>query len=212
MIKRSINGKWLNIRVAAALPLIVFDGNSLTYRPADVDVTPYPTQCVRLLGEAQYEWYNYGVGGQTTPSMTADAPTQIDIHYDRRRAKNIVVAWELSNDIFFGNSAATAYANFVAYCNARRAVGFSVIVLTVLPRSGVATPGTFEADRQTVNTLLRDNYRSFAHGIADVAADSRIGDSGDENDTTYYKPDLVHLTNVGAGVVAQIVADAIELI
>lgn len=211
-MRRTINGKWLNIRVAAALPLVVFDGNSLTYRPADTDVTPYPTQCVRLLGELNYEWYNFGVGGQSTPQMTADAPTQIDVLFDRHRAKNIVVAWEGSNDIFFGNSAAGAYSNLVAYCNARRAAGFSVIVVTVLPRSGTATPGSFEADRQTLNTLIRDNWRSFAAGLADVAADGRIGDAGDENDTVYYKADLVHLTNRGAGVVAQIVADAIELI
>jgi len=211
-MRRAINGKWLNIRVAAALPLIVFDGNSLTYRPADTDVTPYPTQCVRLLGEANYEWYNFGVGGQITTQMTADAPTEIDVLFDRRRSKNIVVAWEVSNDLFFGASAATAYANYVAYCNARRAAGFTVVAVTVLPRSGVGTPGSFEADRGTVNTSIRSNWHSFAHALADVAADSRIGDAGDENDATYYKADLVHLTNVGAGVVAQIVADAIETV
>ena len=45
--------------------------------------------------------------------------------------------------------------------------------------------------------------------IADVAADTRIGDDGDEDDATYYV-DGVHLNDTGYGIVAQIVADAIN--
>lgn len=55
--------------------------------------------------------------------------------------------------------------------------------------------------------------RTFADALADVAADTRIGDAGDELNTTYYHlTDRVHLNNAGYAVVAPIVKAAIDSI
>lgn len=57
------------------------------------------------------------------------------------------------------------------YCEERRAKGFSVLVTTVLPRSGRINPDDFEGRRQDLNVLLRERWREFADGLIDVAAD-----------------------------------------
>ena len=60
------------------------------------------------------------------------------------------------------------------------------MVLTVLPCS---EPVTFEATRLAFDALLRDSWPEFADGLADIAADPRIGDTGDNLDRQFYKPD-----------------------
>jgi len=188
--------------------LLAFDGNSLTSGTGSSGGQTYPKQTYDLLG-IPWAYVNYGVPSQTTTDMASDAATQIDTTINTNFNKNILVAWEITNDLYFGANATTAYNNFVSYCQARKAAGWKVIVLTVLPRSNVGTPGDFEASRSTVNTSIRSNWSTFASALADVAADSRIGDANDELDTTYY-PDKVHLNNDGYAIVAGIVKNAID--
>lgn len=181
--------------------LAIFDGNSMTD-------SSYPaTTLASLTGT----WYtrNFGVSGQTTPKMTSDAVTQIDPYYDSRVSNNVVVAWEGTNDLKLGATATTAYNNLVAYCQARQAAGFKVVILTILPRSDSGTPADFNTSRATVNTNIKNNYASFADVVADVAANTDIGEDGDSDNTTYYS-DKVHLTTAGYNIVAGIVATAIQ--
>lgn len=188
---------------------VIYDGNSLTFGLQSTGGNNYPTYAQGILGSS-YLGYNTGVTSQTTAQMISDAAVQIDLERDAVLwSDQIVVCWEGTNDLYFGASAATAYSNIVTYCQARQAAGFKVVVGTILPRSNVGTPVTFETDRQTVNTNIRNNWATFADGLADIAADSRIGDAGDETNTTYYSADLVHLNNTGYQIVGEIVAPVI---
>jgi lysophospholipase L1-like esterase len=193
---------------------IVYDGDSLTAGKdsgtASTNWRPYPTQTYPLLNFKDYVTYNFGVSGQGSTAMSSDAASQIDTLYDSTLRKNVLVAWDITNEIAFGTSAATAYSNFVSYCQARRAAGWKVIVMTVLPRTDTGVDADFETKRTSVNTLIRSNWSSFADSLVDVAADTRIGDAGDDQDLTYYLDDDVHLNNTGAGVVASLVAPAIN--
>lgn len=184
---------------------IICDGNSLTFGNGSTAGHDYPTVVGTLVTGAVIT--NKGVGGQTTAAMIADASTDIDPLF---AAAAWVVCWEGTNDLFFGASAATAYSNLFSYCTSRRAVGFKVCIVTLLPRSDASTPGSFESDRQTVNTSLRMNRLSFADCIADVGGDPRIGDAGDQDDLTYYDGSHVHLNNAGYVIVATSVANAIN--
>lgn len=193
----------------AAANICLCDGNSLTYGTGASDAAhAYPSLLAANLGAT---WWtpNYGFTGQRTTAMTAQAPRQVDPKLGVSYAKHILVAWEVTNDLYFGASAATAYSNYVAYCQARQAAGWQVVAATVLPRSDTSTPGTFEADRQTVNTNVRANWATFASVLADVAADTRLGDAGDQLDTTYYSADRVHLKDAGYAVVEPIVRAAV---
>lgn len=174
-----------------------------------------------LLG-ANWSAVNFGVSGQTTLDMSADAASQIDPQYSEGARRTLLVAWSGTNDLYLGASAATTYSRIVAYATARKAKGWRVIILSVLPRSGFSTPGAFEASRQTVNaTLLADfptatgqtniwTGASYADYLVNVGADGTIGLVGQETNTTYYA-DLVHLTNAGYAIVADYVKKTIQL-
>lgn len=154
-------------------------------------------------------------------TMASDATTQIDpLYYPPQR--QVVIAWGGTNDLYFGASAATTYARIVAYATARKAAGWRVILLTILPRSNSGTPGSFETDRQSVNASLLADFSTataesgiwtgaaYADYLVHVGGDATIGDAGDENNTTYYL-DKVHLTNAGYAIVADYVKKAILL-
>jgi lysophospholipase L1-like esterase len=210
-----------------AAPLLIFDGNSMTYGAGSSGISgTYPNQLIAALADPVVGG-NFGVSGQETDGMIADSPAQIDpLCSFTTRTKNVVVAWEGTNDIRAGASAATAFANLKAYCQARKDVGYRVILLTIPPRSDVGTPGTFDDDRSSVNASLRADFptsttatRVFRPGVGvtyadllvDVAANATIGDAGDEANTTYYD-DLVHMTDAGYALVAADVRGALALL
>lgn len=192
------------INTGAYANQVIFDGNSMT----DGSTSSYPATTVAALTGT---WYsrNFGVSGQTTTQMISDGVSQIDPFYDSRVTNNVLVAWETTNELKLGVSATDAYNNLVAYCRARKNAGFKVVVPTILPRSESGTPEDFNTKRATVNTNIRNNYASFATAIADVAANTDIGEDGDSENATYYA-DKVHMTTAGYNIVAGIVATAIN--
>jgi hypothetical protein len=184
----------------------VGDGNSLTVgAPNGGD---YLTQLVTLLG---YQWssINFGVVGQTTTQMAADAATQIDPLIFDGHQKHILGAWEFTNELGNGVIAVTAYANYVAYCLARKVAGWKIVAFTVLPASNAGIIVSFETSRQTVNTSIRANWPTFADALADVAANPNIGPAGSETNVTYYAGDNIHLNATGYGIVAGIAKAAV---
>jgi lysophospholipase L1-like esterase len=136
-----------------------------------------------------------------------DAATQVDPNFSANRPANILIAWAGTNDLVLGANVATTQTRITTYCTNRRAVGWKVIIGTILPRD---FGGTFEADRQTVNTWIRANWATFADGMADFAADARIGDAGDNFDLTYYLNDFIHMNGNGYNVIAGIVRTAMQ--
>jgi hypothetical protein len=192
---------------------LICDGNSMTIghpyeEVGSLDPTaPYPTQLQVLLG-ASWLVRNDGVDAQDIDSMAADAATQIDPLYDGGLIHNVVACWEGTNEIYYSDDGAVAATKIADYCAARQAAGFKVIVLTVLPRSNAGTPGDFETQRGICNAAIRADWATYADALADVAADSRIGDAGDETNATYYG-DLVHLTKAGYAIIADIVETAL---
>lgn len=179
-----------------SLKTVVCDGNSLT---AGQGGTPYPSQLATLLGTT-YSVLNYGVGGQTTADMIADAATQID-----PIPKGTLVAWEAGNDIVNGADLATTIARWQQYFSDRKTAGWGVgssrlITMTVTPRT------TFTAGQETIRTQfndwLRANYSTYATNLVDVAADARLQDP---NSATYYSGDGVHFSTAGYAVVAALV-------
>lgn len=183
--------------------LVVCDGNSLTRGSGAV---PYPALLSAMLGSG-WTVENLGVDGQDTLDMSADAAVQIDAQLlAPGYTGTVVVAMEIGNDITqLGTSASAAVRRFWTYCDARRANGWKVVAVTVLPRSDLA-----EADRRAVNSALRAGWADHADALADVAADTRMGESGDNLDTAYCGSDAVHLVTLGNAVIAANVRTAIE--
>ena len=187
---------------------VVFDGDSLTTGIGAAAGQDYPTQCLALINQGLTKT-NVAANGQTIPGMAADAAAQIDVLYDAARSRNVLVIWGGENDLYGGASAADTITALSGSCTARRAAGWKVVVLTLLPCSYTDTPAGYEAARQAVNTSIRANWATYADRIADIAANTTIGDAGDEENTTYYA-DRLHMTAAGYAIVAGIVKTAIE--
>ena len=191
-------------------PLIVFVGSSTTIGFGIPPTDNYPAQTIALLAPAKYDAVNLGVNGRPASTMISLAAKNIDPLYAASRSKNVVVMWGGGNDLDQGASAEEAYANIVTFCQARRSVGFKVVVLTLLPRTGYVREGTdYEANRGVINTSIRKNLASFADALADIGANPIIGAAGAQANLDYYQPDGTHPTRKGYSIVAGIVKDAI---
>ena len=139
--------------------------------------------------------------------MLSEAATQVDARYDPYGDQDVCVVMAGGGDISNGREPAGIYDDLVRYCLGRRAAGFRVVVVTLLPR---CFPLHFETDRQRLNGLIRNGWTAFADGLADVAADARIGDSGDNFDRRYYVRDAVHPNAAGYGVMAAVTAPVLN--
>jgi lysophospholipase L1-like esterase len=191
---------------------IVFVGNSLT---AGIGASSlehfYPTQAMNEIGCA-WEFVNLGISGQTTPEMEARAAVSVD-PLIRPGVRNILVVWEGSNHMALAGGFASpedAYLHLKQYCLARRAAGWKVIILTVLPRSGlgVFSADWFEERRGLLNGLIGANWQSFADGFANVGNEITIGQPGDQFGPLF-ADDHTHLKDAGYVVPANYVRVAI---
>jgi hypothetical protein len=57
--------------------------------------------------------------------------------------------------------------------------------------------------------MVRDQWSEFADGLADIAADQRIGETGDELDRQFYKVDALHPNTAGNTVMAAVTAPVV---
>jgi lysophospholipase L1-like esterase len=185
---------------SAQLPLVLFVGNSLT--KGDTASRPemtYPAQTMHDLSTTT-PWQNLGHNSETTAQMSGEVTALVDAQYDAK-APPIVVVWEGTNDLFTGASAPDAYQHLADYCAARRAIGFRVVLLSILPLVNAAVPD-FNARRDTTNALLRAHWTEFADGFADVGGIPELQDPL----SALFMPDHTHLRDEGYGLVAGAVA------
>lgn len=138
---------------------------------------------------------NYGVGGQNTSAMIADAATQIDPLISNTRS-NILTMWEITNQAFGSSTVQQIYDLTVQYCQARKAAGWAVIVFTAVPRElnlNGRTIAEYNQRMNDVNTLIRNNWRSWANALFDVRALPEFATMN----STYFLPDKIHLSSAG---------------
>lgn len=198
-------------REQSLTPQIVFHGDSLTSGQGVSTLAhadKYPSRVISLLN-SQSDWANLGVAGRTL----ADLLTNVSEVDDCRRpdaASDVVVLWGGINDFAVGAATVEDVIDrLIAYGDGRRALGFQVVVLTIIAadeaHANISTE--FDAQRNAVNVWLRANWSDHFDALADVAADARLSTP---TNTAYFQTDGVHLAAGGAGAVAEIVADALQ--
>lgn len=146
----------------------------------------------------------WAVGGSTMDSLLARAST-VDRMYPEPTpdagARPAVLTVLIGRNDLLGYSSAQAYADALdAYVQARRAVGWRVVVCTVLP----STVGGFNVKRNALNTILRTwPGLGKCEGICDFGANATMGpDAAAANTSLYY--DGTHPTAAGhAALVSQ---------
>jgi lysophospholipase L1-like esterase len=203
---------------------IVCEGDSLTYGsgtalPGDTGTDPYPSQLKVLLdADTPYTWHkrNVGVSAQQLGNEIIAAEKGEVLAYRDDWRQTRVVIWAGTNDVAVASGASSSarvdpiLAVMTTYVQALTANHFDPIWIKVpnmLPRSDVdVTNANFETDRLYWNSHLAAAVG--ANGtVIDLASNANLDD---EDDTTYYSGDHVHLNATGYGVVADILATAIE--
>lgn len=188
--------------------LVVCSGDSLTVGQGSTGGNDYPTLMATALGGG-YTVTKVATGGESLGLIANDAETDIDALWSASNTSNTCVLWGGTNDAFFGLPTTLIQERYRNMCLRRRAKGFKIVCVTILPRSDGGAVAGFETKRAAFNTWLRANYTSFGHALADVAADTRIGDSGDETGGNY-AGDNVHLNNTGYGIVEDIITPVVQ--
>lgn len=179
---------------------VVLDGNSLFL--GDNGESPD----VRLRTSLTRKWKlggNFAVGGKSTLDMAADAAAQVDVIYDAAGLiLNVLVAWEGTNQMYYGASGSTAIADYKAYCAARKAAGWYTVAVTVLPREAINT--VFAARRAIFNAEILNpaNIGVCWDAVVDTTADSRLEDP---SDTTYFNADQIHPKAAGSRIVGELI-------
>lgn len=186
--------------------VVVWDGGSIIAGHRADPGFEFPTQTLAVLPHV-CQSYVSSTDGARIADMLAEAPLEVDARYRADADLDVCVVLAGGGDFRSGLTAADVYQSLRTYCVTRRTAGFRVVVLSVLPCSA---PVTFEASRLAYNALLRDTWPEFADGLVDIAADPRIGDSGDNLDQQFYRSDALHPGNAGCAVMADIAAPVLE--
>lgn len=195
----------------AARDVIAVHGDSLIQgnsRGAGVSVETIWFSRLMAATTRAFTWYNCGHGGFTAGNLAGVAPTVAAACYDPLGTNSVIFAAG-SNDLAFGATAAQAYANIVAACDAWYAAGFArVHVVDVIPRKAIFTNGvtaaSFEAQRQLLLPMIAAGVGADFDSASSPGTHPVIGDPANCNAT--YFSDLVHLNPLGN----QIAADLID--
>jgi hypothetical protein len=200
---------------------LAFDGDSLTFGFSLPDQSQcYPVQLMALSPYASGWAYSQTgtpsialqAGG--SPTLNGRAATIVDpaYNYAQTRTENICVLWAGTNDMaLYAASGTTTFGYLQTYVNARRAVGWKVVIVTCINRGDI----DINTERGVYNGLIAATYGGGAVpgvAVADPAANSHLGSNTAWMDTTYFLADKVHLTPVGYGLVAPLVSTAAQSI
>lgn len=212
-LESSLNTRYLSPSGAQLFCL----GDSLTSNSANGGAAD-PDAYANLLTDnldsgTAIEWSLYALnstseGGADTErvlelnSVGAGALVNIDTHY----GNSVTVCWAGTNDLYDGDSAATALTGSVALAQACKDWGATVYYINMLPRLNTLNDPVFEASRVTYNAGLA----AAMNGIATVIDVASLPQLDDPTDTNYYLGDQVHLNDAGNAVVAAAVAAVIE--
>ena len=147
-------------------------------------------------------------------SLEADQGGSIDSVFSSKYNKNWCIVWAGTNDAWGSPlpTAATTYAALMAFCKARMAAGYRVIVCTMVSRGLHTDGGWADHDQWRIdyNTLIRNNYRSWGNialADTDAYAAANWGAYPAEN-LTYYNADRTHMNATGGTAMANIIIAA----
>jgi lysophospholipase L1-like esterase len=190
-------------------PQVVCDGDSLTfgYQLANPATQSYPAQLAVLL--PAWDIYNTGVSGEPlgpqtgSAGMIGTAPNSVDPLFRAGRSANVCIAWGGVNDLlgisWAAGTAAALEPIIAAYCAARHAVGWKVVLVTLPPSNYSGTNAGYEAARLAYNLWLRANFAPIADGLLDLGGSTPYGQLADTVADTL---DGLHLNAGGYTVLA----------
>jgi lysophospholipase L1-like esterase len=152
----------------------------------------------------------YATSGNTVADLVARAAyVDAAIPAVKGSRKFILTVLIGHNDLIISGGNVSAFLTSLAsYLDARRAAGWTVVLLTVLPSTQYAS---FNAWRNSANTTIRTWVGLHCDAIADVAADATIGADVAASNTSLYS-DGTHPTDAGHVLLEPIVRAVVNAI
>ena len=194
------------IRNTSYTKRVIFRGDSKMDGNGTSDGLSLPRQCMKALGETEWEVFEFAANSNTFATAVA-GNTYTDALYSASLSRCILVfeygTVDMSSTGGF-QTPASVYASAVSYASARIAAGFEVFA--------VCTPSTVCNAANSYNDYLRG---VVGNGIVidvpgckliDPLTDSRLANI---SDTTYFNSNLIDENNEGSRVKADIIAAAI---
>jgi len=193
------------ITMAANNTFVATEGDSISNV---VSGGTWPRKCMRLYTTNVLSENFAKVGGTMIAGVNSiqNRSALIDSYYDAGRTNNILTVLIGANDCAApsGFVAANFVADLKAYCQARQATGWKVVLCTILPN----TTNSAVTNRNAANALIYADP-SFYDALADLAANATMGPDAACLNATYY-PDGVHPSDAGHAILAPIVKAAID--
>lgn len=188
------------------LSYVVFEGDSITEGKTYTPLFPYCDRSVPNLTGSVVAGVN-AVSGSSISHLTSRADTVDASLLSSLYDTGILCVMIGTNDLSGGTTAAQYLTNLKAYCAARKAAGWLVVVSTIPPRNDV----TFNGKRATANAEINNavNIGVSWDAVASWDADVTIGVDAAASNATYY-PDGVHPSNVAHILIEPYVTAAIN--
>lgn len=218
-----LNGQNSPIAYPSYSTLIAYAGDSITRGLPGVTYSQtYPFLVLAALrGNFEAENANCAIGGAGVTAWTTSAaflnPTAL---YSAARVGNILVIAIGCNDLANGNSpeyilrgiGAPAGSGIYPACDAARAQGWSVVLLTIGPRSDAmgVTQAVYNSRRAAVNADILAHGLEHVAAVVDTTQIAGYGRDGDSNNLVTYQADFIHPTAAGHALVAPAVLSALQ--
>jgi len=186
---------------------IIFHGNSLFHLGANNlfygnAVSNYVRNGLITAGN-KAPVFDYSYQGKTTRQLTTEFPSVVAPYF---KSGDILLHWELTNDLNSGQTPAQCLANEIAYCQQAKAMGLKVCILTCIPRNPTFIS---DANRVVLNALILADT-SFCDGVIDVTLMTEFSLATSYLNTTYYNADGTHLTTAGYNLIGQKILDSVN--
>ena len=168
---------------------VVADGDSITCGTCVTNgPSPYTgyagSNTLLVNGVTPASLTNSGRAGINMISQLEPGAAQaVDPAYAPKAQGNVVIIWGGTND-----GGTNMQDSLRSYCTARRLVGWKCLVVSMISRTGSDTT------KNTYGAWMRQHWKEFADGFADMASDTALGADGDSASATYFLADNIHPT------------------
>lgn len=182
---------------------LVFHGNSLFHLGANnLFYGNAVSNYVRDNLPTKRAVFDYSYQSKNTRQLTTEFPTMVAPYF---KSGDVLIHWELTNDLNVGQTPAQALSNEIAYFNQATAIGLKVYILTCIPRNPTWIS---DANRVALNTLILAEP-TFAGRVIDVTLMTEFSTATSYLNTTFYNADGTHLTTAGYNLIGQRIIDTI---
>lgn len=181
---------------------LIWDGNSISNYSNTNSLNgfylPITTYNLLYSDGKKFASQYYPVSGKATYMLVNDFPTKIA---PILRKNDVVVLWEITNDMHYDYTAQQGFNHLVDYANLVHSKGAKIVVVNYIARDYPGDAPDINTRGFGVNTLISQNPQHF-DGIVDVGSKSIFDNAADCSDTNFYT-DKLHLTARGRDTVAQ---------